>query len=640
MPRNNLTHSRTRSAFTTNKVGDVARSSATPERRDESRRRATITGAPNQKLTWGVALGDDTSAPLRRVDTVSREASTINLALIAQLLTENTLDTETYGIIESRDGFFDAFFLQPPTVEYSDLIKTIEPTLPDVFRSKDFFSVRRILMRQWEGLNAVVAEVFTTRSGLLVLKSFLAFYIAYVLCLVPTVRNWLGRYNYMMVVSTIVNHPGRTVGSQIDGAVLTTLGTAAGLGWGAVGLILSTSTVDARNGFAGVLALFFALFMAFIAFMRSYFIRLYQLVLCGGMAIVYTCLAEVDGHQVEWKKIYDYAIPWMLGQAIALAVCVVVYPDAGARPLAEVFHRAFGVMLVGPSTLLLPCQNNDPISRRMLTIYQDGLVIPRQRSREMRLRLSHAFFDLSAAHRDMKLDITVARFCARDIKDLKTHMQGVIRGLLSMKIDNELFEDLLHSRPATRQSGLSAISEKSAGARPRNPRAQTWAPSLADNEAQAKGLRILQEPTQGLLAAMKFGLQTCDAALMDMSGYRSYLGPPKDVSANLAEAEAKVAAAVKEFDDAEGDLSDTQELKRYNPEVIRLLVLARSVRMTTDPIKRLMSKMREMQAQSNHIRIDPPAYAFWKSLNRSNAQVRHDRGTVTPSPSTCLPLAC
>lgn len=342
MPTSN--HSRTKSAAAT---GLFAKSSAIPPQGRRSRRRATITGAPSQKLTWEIPSGGDdgTDTPKSRV--VSRDASTINLALVSQLLSENKLDTDTYGVTESRDGFFDAFFLRPPTVGHAELMESIEPTLPDAFRGQGSFSAQKILRKQWRGVKGVAVEVFTTRSGLLVFKSFLAFYIAYVLCLVPVVREWLGPYNYMMVVSAILNHPGRTVGSQIDGAVLTTIGTAAGLGWGAVGLLLSTSTDDAKLGYAAVLALFLALFMAFIAFMRSYFIRLYQLVICGGMAIIYTCLAEVDGKVVKWAKIYHYAIPWLLGQAIALVVCFVVYPDAGARPLAEVFHRAFGVMLVG-----------------------------------------------------------------------------------------------------------------------------------------------------------------------------------------------------------------------------------------------------------------------------------------------------
>lgn len=338
-------HSRTKSEFATN-TGSSLANLPSFNRGSRPRRRATISGGSDQKISWEIPSGDGTPPSRPRLDTVSREASTINLALVAQLLAESKLDTDTYGVTERRDGFFDAFFLKPPSVEYSELMQTVDPTLPDAFRARGSFSVPKMLRKQWAGIKVIAVEVFTTRSGVLLLKSFLAVYIAYVLCLVPTVREWLGPYNYIMVVSAIMNHPGRTVGSQIDGTVLSTVGTAAGLGWGAVGLLLSTSTDDARMGFAGVLALFLALFMAFIAFMRSYFIRLYQLVLCGGIAIVYTCLAEVDGQQVKWSKIYAYAIPWLLGTSIALVVCFVVYPDAGARPLAEVFHRAFGVMLV------------------------------------------------------------------------------------------------------------------------------------------------------------------------------------------------------------------------------------------------------------------------------------------------------
>lgn len=338
-------HARTKSEFATNS-GSSLTNLPSFSRGSRPRRRATISGGSDPTISFEIPSGDETPPPRPRPDTISREASTINLALVAQLLAESKLDTDTYGITERRDGFFDAFFLKPPSVEYSELMQTVDPTLPDVFRARGSFSVPKMLKKQYAGVKAIAVEVFTTRSGLLLLKSFLAVYIAYILCLIPTVREWLGPYNYMMVVSVIMNHPGRTVGSQIDGTVLSTVGTAAGLGWGAVGLLLSTSTDNARMGFAGVLALFLAIFMAFIAFMRSYFIRLYQLVLCGGIAIVYTCLAEVDGQQVRWSKIYAYAIPWLLGTAISLAVCLIVYPDAGARPLAEVFHRAFGVMLV------------------------------------------------------------------------------------------------------------------------------------------------------------------------------------------------------------------------------------------------------------------------------------------------------
>jgi hypothetical protein len=95
-----------------------------------------------------------------------------------------------------------------------------------------------------------------------------------------------------MVVSTIINHPGRTIGAQIDGTFLTIVGSALGLGYGAFALWVSDSTPTARRGYGGILATFLVLFMGAIAALRSYYIRMYQLVLCAGIAISYTCLAE------------------------------------------------------------------------------------------------------------------------------------------------------------------------------------------------------------------------------------------------------------------------------------------------------------------------------------------------------------
>ena len=136
-----------------------------------------------------------------------------------------------------------------------------------------------------------------------------------------------------MVVSAIVNHPGRSVGSQIDGLFLTTLGTVAGLGWGSLALYTSTSTAPARAGYGGVLATFLVMFAAAIAWLRCLFMRFYQAVICAGIAICYTCLANTS-EAVGWRKVFDYGIPWVLGQALCLLIAALIFPDTGSRSLA------------------------------------------------------------------------------------------------------------------------------------------------------------------------------------------------------------------------------------------------------------------------------------------------------------------
>jgi hypothetical protein len=286
----------------------------------------------------------------RRPGLRGRTASSLSAAQIEQTFALDGLESDTFGVSEIREGFFDAFFFRLAPVNYDKLRLQAMDTMPAEFEKGTSLAPHLLIPRVWNDIRSVIRQTTTTRAGIRLFKSFLAFFIAYVLCLVPVVRNWLGRYSYVMVLSVILNHPGRTFGSQIDGAVLTIVGTAAGLGWGVVGLLLSTSTLAASAGFGGILALFLALFMTVIAWLRSFFIRFYQGALCAGIAITFTTLAETRSRGIEWSKISTYAIPWVLGQAIALLVNCLVFPDAGARPLAVTLHEFFEISQVGASS--------------------------------------------------------------------------------------------------------------------------------------------------------------------------------------------------------------------------------------------------------------------------------------------------
>lgn len=260
-----------------------------------------------------------------------------------------TGDDNTYGISEMRDSFFDATFDVPSHHDPNELSQQAQATLPLAFRKKNPLSVSGFLPTQKRELLGVFRRVTTTRAGIKLLKTFVAFYIAYVLCLVPSVRNALGGRYYIATVSVILGHPGRTIGTQIEGTIQMIIGATTGLGWGALGLWLSTSTSTARIGYGGVLAVFLFLYIFIIALIRSYYIRTYQGIISAGIAIAYACLADVSDNEVSWAKLLDFAIPWVLGQAIALLVCVAVSPQAGARPLATALHQAFETMLVTTS---------------------------------------------------------------------------------------------------------------------------------------------------------------------------------------------------------------------------------------------------------------------------------------------------
>lgn len=281
-------------------------------------------GSSSRKL-----LNDQAKGPSIRP---SPRASTSHLQL-EPLLQAVDADLATYGVEELRDGFFDASFHRPLQRHREEMKRKASLTLPDAFKQSNPLSLRRFLPQQIREGKSFLYEISTSRAGIQLLKSFLGFFIAYVICLIPASRDWLGRYNYIIVVSSIINHAGRPIGSQLDGAILTILGTIAGLGWGSLALYASTSTSTARSGYGGILATFLALFAALLGWLRCVLIRFYQAILSAGIAICYICLANTS-ERVGWIKVFEYGIPWALGQVVCLIVSIVVFPNAGSRSLA------------------------------------------------------------------------------------------------------------------------------------------------------------------------------------------------------------------------------------------------------------------------------------------------------------------
>jgi hypothetical protein len=528
--------------------------------------------------------------------------SQLHLNDVRNLLRDLELDLETYGITETRDGFFDSVFLSPLREDKEDLLKMAEYTLPAAFKKSSPLSSTKFIPKQWHGLKKAAHRVFRTRAGIQVAKSFLGFFVAYVLCLCPATGQWLGRYNYVMALSAIVNHPGRPIGSQIDGLFQTILGTIAGLGSGALALYVSDSTSVAANGYGGVLEVFLIVIMGSLAAIRSYFIRLYQFVLCAGLAVLFTCLTET-GRSVIWSKLLAYGIPWVLGQAICLIICCAIFPDGGARHLAAALHDAFGLM-------------------------HKGLEIPRPDRIKTHRELASTFVNLSQVYRDLTLELSITRFNPRDVEVLRNLMQAVIRSLLALKSETELFDDfqepeLVKNYGSDNDSiiNMDGVLED---------------PSIGQTNSERKAVQLvvgtLAQPTQALLSYMRQGLACCDAVLLDMSGYRRYLGPPPDVSSDMVKALNKLRKAIIKFDVADEELIHNPGMPSTfsdHPEVVQLFLFVNPVRQAAQSIQSLLVKVMQMQQKDCSWRLYLPSYPFLKSLQRTNATVRHDRGGLS-----------
>ncbi|RBA16648.1 hypothetical protein FPRO05_01372 [Fusarium proliferatum] len=499
-----------------------------------------------------------------------RSPSVMSIMQIDQIISDDRMNMETYGVAEMRDGFFDALFLKPDPIDPDEVVERSKAALPKEFEKSHPLSAKHFFPRQLHEFKSVTRKVATTRAGIQLLKSFLAFFIAYILCLIQPIHEWLGYNDYIMVVSTIINHPGRNLGSQVDGTVGTIIGTAAGLAWGYVAILISESTNDALKAYGWIIIVISAVFFAGIALIRSIFIRLYQTVLCAGIALAFITLGLTDGDAFTWHKPLQYGIPWLLGQAIALAVNCLVFPDAGNRLLAVAFHRSFNTM-------------------------QESLVIPRPRDTGLRRRLAKTFMDMSLAYRDMRIDITITRFRPNDVRELRNSVQGVVRALLAMNTDTDLFEDWSDTLEITVADDAGSESEV--------------------EDSGRKVARALSAPTREVIDC-----------------WRKHFGPSEDVSSDLVPVQLRMQNSLAAFDTAEDHLlrsNDRPETYADHGQAVECLVFARHVRETAGTVVNLMTIVQDMYTISKSIRVNLPVYPFGKALYRTNAQVRHDRGGVT-----------
>ncbi|KZF22317.1 hypothetical protein L228DRAFT_221161 [Xylona heveae TC161] len=547
---------------------------------------------------FGVYMGSyrrspyQSSVSLRGSSVPGSARASINHDRIDELLPQEDLDLETYGLEEYRDGLFDAMFFQPPPLDKVKLLKDAEKTLPFPLSKPRPWVPREIIPKHWHDMTHLAYRLTRTRAGVKLAKSFICYFAAYIICLIPACRRWLGPYNYIMAISAVLNHSGRSVGSQLDGTFLTILGTAAGLGWGSLALYVSTATAPSREGYGGILSVFLVLFTAIIAWVRCYYMRFYQAVICAGVAICFMCLADV-GTNVSWRRVFDYGIPWVLGQAICLIVGICVSPDAGTRSMAFAIHNSFKAI-------------------------RSTLELPRQYQSSIRRRLAASFVDLSQAVRDFTIELTVSRFAPDELRELRNLIQGVMRSVQTIRTTTILFN------PVKIENEVAIAIEGDES------------PRTAQESISAEATRLicktLAKPTRDLIDAMDNAIIGANTVLMRIARLQFTLRfPGANDGVHADEVLNELRDKRYEFDAADETLiNDPRLTGSYSDhEVVQLFLFVHPVRQTADKVEALLVKVRDIERANRGLSINLPSYPFIKSLSRSNAQVRHDRGGLT-----------
>ena len=254
------------------------------------------------------------------------------------------------------------------------------------------------------------------------------------------------------------------------------------------------------------------------------------------------------------------------------------------------------------------------------------LDLPRLEPSSTKRDLAQHFVDISQAVRDFTIDLSISPYHPDDVRNIRNLIQGVLRSVAATRTNTLLF-DIADSPPDVASDAAENGSAFSRSYQTQPPPQER----PVKNPTQFVS-KLLASPTRNMIEALQEAIRRIDAALMDISGYRRYLGPPKAISSNVTQALADLRTARSEYDAADEYIAENPNLSLAyadHPELIELLLFIQPLRQSLDKVEALLLHVLAMREKDTRLRIHLPSYPLSKLLLRSNAQVRHDRGGLT-----------
>ncbi|KAK6531387.1 hypothetical protein TWF281_008193 [Arthrobotrys megalospora] len=499
-------------------------------------------------------------------------------------------DLEDYGVEELRDGFFDASFYKMPRKELA--------TAKQKRKIRSPFSLRMLFQLQKEGLQRFIWSIRHPKRRSSLMRAVTGYMIAYILCLVPAVRRWLGQYHFIMIIATIINHAGRSMGSQIEGTVTTIVGAGIGIGAGLLALWISTVSGPARNSYGAFLAACLLITLPILAWARARFARAFQLCICAGFALFFM-ICERVGPIPLYHKAWEFGMPWILGICIAQITNILLLPNTGNVQIARALHNAFEAAI-------------------------GGLELPRPSTARQREKMSKETVEMSIAVRDFRSEITLSKISPNDMTELRNNLQAVIRDFLRLECIAPVFEPLKEEPEPPKGVPLEETKI--------DIEADDGEESEDEEKVEITRLRAaLAGPSRDMINIMREALEACDTLFMQLLHQTSFLPPERRKDKCDCEELAERILVVR-------DKLEEAHLVWVNVHpadasytVIQIFLFTSTLLQASDQVTKLVKATSSIikKRRSANWRFYLPNYPLEKLIYRSNPQVRHDRGGTT-----------
>ncbi|KAK9761943.1 hypothetical protein K7432_012766 [Basidiobolus ranarum] len=331
---------------------------------------------------------------------------------------------ETLPKYSSKQKYAEARKENAPVVEYSDVDSDFEskmniappPSLQEPSRIGWMLSKIKNLGRRRT----------TTNMARSILKIFVAFFFASVLCLVHTTAHALGPLNFLTIMTTLFFHPARTIGAQLENTVTGLVAIGLGLGYTYMGLAsiasYNSQLIDVKQSFGGPLiaAAYLMFGSALISYIRTRFARFYTACIYAHIIILIGLTTNFQVVGLSFTPLLDILYPLLAGCGIVLFVNLTVMPESATKQLANSSTSAFSLS----HDLLERCNE-----LFLLRLNPDISAFDLERTRT---KLRSAVMGLNRIGKDAQYEVSIGRFAPSDYTYVGEAMTTISQNLGNM----------------------------------------------------------------------------------------------------------------------------------------------------------------------------------------------------------------
>ena len=159
-----------------------------------------------------------------------------------------------------------------------------------------------------------------------ILKSSISCTIAIIIAVIPKVVEVFGLSTFLIPMTAVFAHPGQRMAKMIESLLLILFGSLAGLGWGILGLYLSSIPLDYDSpGSSSIRAVFLLASVLIHGFVRSSTPRLFVFVWLFLFVAATTLIGRAT--KVSLAVFTNVYYPILAGAGVVLVVNVSIFPE-------------------------------------------------------------------------------------------------------------------------------------------------------------------------------------------------------------------------------------------------------------------------------------------------------------------------